>query len=122
MRKTAADLLWNSSYFSFIRNQLINESLPAYYPFLQFYQLGKTEQKGVFVNTLHQAKGLEFEAVWIIGINEGNIPHAEATESVTSMEEERRLLYVGMTRAKKYLSLSFSEEAPKFRFLTEIRM
>ncbi|MBO4888661.1 MAG: ATP-dependent helicase [Firmicutes bacterium] len=122
MRAAAFDLLWNSTYFSFIRNQRIHESLPAYYPILQFYRLGKTEQKGVFVNTLHQAKGLEFEAVWIIGINEGNIPHAEAAESVTSMEEERRLLYVGMTRAQKYLSLSFSEEAPKSRFLTEIRM
>ncbi|MBQ7057946.1 MAG: ATP-dependent helicase [Firmicutes bacterium] len=121
-KQAAINLLWNSTYFSYIKNRLINESLPVYYPFFQLYQFGKTGQKGVFVNTLHQAKGLEFEAVWIIGINEGNIPHAEAGDSVSNMEEERRLLYVGMTRAQKYLSLSFSEEALKSRFLTEIRM
>ena len=94
--------------------------LPFYYPLLQFCRLDKEEKSGVFVNTLHQSKGLEFCAVWIIGVNEGSLPHTQSFDLPEAMEEERRLLYVGMTRAKKYLSLSFSEEMPPSRFLSEI--
>ena len=56
--------------------------------------------------TLHQAKGLEFPAVFIIGMEDGVLPYRKSFEDPAEMEEECRLCYVGMTRAKRYLFLS----------------
>ncbi len=58
--------------------------------------------------TLHAAKGLEFRAVAIAGAQEGLIPHGRSVGDPESREEERRLLYVGMTRAKERLTLSWA--------------
>lgn len=63
--------------------------------------------------TLHHGKGLEFTAVFIVGMEEELFPHANARESLDALEEERRLCYVGMTRAKDYLFLTGS----RMRFL-----
>lgn len=63
--------------------------------------------------TLHNGKGLEFTVVFLVGMEEELFPHANARESEAALEEERRLCYVGMTRAKEYLYLS----ASRFRFL-----
>lgn len=61
--------------------------------------------KGVVLTTMHSAKGLEFEAVFVIGCIEGIIPH-EKSKSNLQIEEERRLFYVALTRAKKILYIS----------------
>ena len=60
--------------------------------------------------TLHSAKGLEFDAVFISGVEENLMPHSRSAYSSEELEEERRLCYVGMTRAKKYLWLLFTKQ------------
>jgi len=79
--------------------------------------------------TLHQAKGLEFPAVFIVGLEEGILPHRKSFDDPGEMEEERRLCYVGITRAKErlYLLRSYrrslfggSTANPPSRFLQDI--
>ncbi len=67
---------------------------------------GWDSQRGVSLMTLHAAKGLEFAVVIVGGLEEGILPHFNASGSEEDVEEERRLLYVGMTRAKESLMLS----------------
>lgn len=60
--------------------------------------------------TLHLAKGLEFDHVFIVGLEEGILPHIRAIDESDELEEERRLFYVGMTRARKSLCLCHANE------------
>ncbi|HUT28752.1 MAG TPA: UvrD-helicase domain-containing protein [Sedimentisphaerales bacterium] len=62
----------------------------------------------VALMTLHAAKGLEFENVFIIGLEDGLLPHERSFDDQEEMEEERRLLFVGMTRAKTHLNISWA--------------
>ncbi|MBU2598455.1 MAG: UvrD-helicase domain-containing protein [Actinobacteria bacterium] len=79
--------------------------------------------------TLHNAKGLEFKVVFIVGMEEGIFPHALSLDDIRQLEEERRLCYVGMTRAKKLLYMVYAISRnlyggiyfnPESRFLREI--
>jgi DNA helicase II / ATP-dependent DNA helicase PcrA len=72
----------------------------------------------VHLSTIHLAKGLEFDRVFIAGCAEGFLPHARSLENEYQLEEERRLMYVAMTRAKKELVVSFYD-VPS-RFLSEM--
>ena len=58
------------------------------------------------LSTIHQAKGLEWDAVFLIGLTEGQFPHFRCFEPLERLEEERRLFYVGITRARRYLTLT----------------
>ncbi|MDR2872787.1 MAG: UvrD-helicase domain-containing protein [Xanthomonadaceae bacterium] len=70
--------------------------------------------------SLHAAKGLEFRYVFIAGCEDGTLPHEAALEE-GSLEEERRLLYVGITRTKEALWLSYSRETRRFRELIRLQ-
>ena len=65
----------------------------------------KNNDNVVTLMTIHSAKGLEFENVFIIGMEEGIFPHKNSSDSREDLEEERRLCYVAITRAKKNLYL-----------------
>ena len=72
----------------------------------------------VHLSTIHLAKGLEFDRVFIAGVSEGLLPHGRSVERDEQLEEERRLMYVAMTRARKELFISFYD-IPS-RFISEI--
>ncbi len=64
--------------------------------------------EGVTLASLHAAKGLEWDAVFVVGLVEGTLPIQHADDDPAAVEEERRLLYVGVTRARIHLSLSWA--------------
>jgi len=66
-------------------------------------------QDAIQLMTVHSAKGLEFDAVFITGMEEGLFPHENALSDADGLEEERRLMYVAITRARQRLYLSFSQ-------------
>lgn len=86
-------------------------------------------QDAVTLMTLHSAKGLEFPVVFLVGMEEGIFPHVRALDNEEEMEEERRLAYVGITRAKQQLFLTSAQirmlfgqtvTNPESRFVKEI--
>ena len=93
---------------------------------------GEEERReGLNLMTLHSAKGLEFDTVYIPGLEEGILPHEKsiAEDDDEAVEEERRLLYVGMTRARRSLTFSFcasrarrggEDEPERSRFFADI--
>lgn len=88
-----------------------------------------SSQGAVTLMTLHAAKGLEFDVVFMVGLEESLFPHSRALYDQFDMEEERRLCYVGMTRAKRELYLTYAssrmlygsvQHNPPSRFLSDI--
>ena len=87
------------------------------------------DEAPVVLMTLHSAKGLEFDSVFLVGVEEGLMPHSRSLLGGPALEEERRLCYVGMTRAKERLHLSWAQSRSVYgqrrltqpsRFLDEI--
>jgi DNA helicase-2/ATP-dependent DNA helicase PcrA len=76
--------------------------------------------RGVNLLTLHRAKGLEFEAVFLPRLEEKELPCKKSLGRAGELAEERRLLYVGLTRAKRHLMLSWTRKAKPSRFLIEL--
>ena len=93
------------------------KTVEAWYEHLTAYKERLLEQRGkkerdpdaITLATLHSAKGLEFQEVFLVDVNEGTIPHRKASMEA-ELEEERRLFYVGMTRAKDRLHLFYVRE------------
>jgi len=86
-------------------------------------------ERGPTLLTVHSAKGLEFTGVVVAGLNEGLFPHALSTGDLEEVEEERRLMYVAITRARRFVTLTLSRERRPFgapvdaapsRFLAEL--
>jgi len=87
------------------------------------------DNDAITLMTLHAAKGLEFPVIFIVGLEEGLFPHSRSLFDVTQLEEERRLAYVGITRAMDHLYLTFANKRlyfgqrtsnPPSRFLIDI--
>ena len=86
-------------------------------------------QAPILLMTFHSAKGLEFESTFLVGLEEGLVPHSRSASNPEALEEERRLVYVGMTRAMERLHLTWAQSRQVFgqrrlcepsRFLSEI--
>jgi DNA helicase-2/ATP-dependent DNA helicase PcrA len=89
----------------------------------------KLTKNAVTLMTLHAAKGLEFPIVFIVGMEEGLFPHSRSLMDSSQLEEERRLAYVGITRAKENLYLTYASKRlyfgeklsnPPSRFIMDI--
>ncbi len=91
-----------------------NNSLEIFLQEINLIELEQSKNQdgsGNYVNlmTLHSSKGLEFDYVFIVGVEEGILPHSRSFTDEEELEEERRLCYVGITRAREKLYLTFSE-------------
>ena len=92
-------------------------------------ETGDEDERKLSLMTVHAAKGLEFEAVFVVGMEEGLFPQYQSTDNMRALEEERRLFYVALTRAKQYCFLSCAKSRYRYgktefctpsRFLDEI--
>ena len=89
----------------------------------------ESDGENVQLSTLHAAKGLEFRSIFVTGLEENLFPSFMAMEDPNGLDEERRLFYVAITRAKEFLTISFAQNRYRFgqirvsepsRFLEEI--
>jgi len=120
-----------SEFIGYLREQeaLADFGLAKFLSELPLQSRTEATGEAVTLLTVHSAKGLEFQVLFVVGMEEGVFPHIRSMESTEDMEEERRLFYVAMTRAKEKLFLSWSQRRSLFgsnavsrpsRFLEEI--
>ena len=79
-------------------------------------QANEDDEEMLTLSTIHSAKGLEWDTVIVISVNEGHLPSSRSIEKTDELEEERRLLYVACTRAKETLMLSYTMVAEEGEF------
>ena len=141
--RTAADLLDRSGYLQALRSegsieaQTREENLQELVAAVTEYEEGESEptlsgflekitlasdidsmedkSDVVTMMTLHSAKGLEFPIVFMVGIEEGLLPHQRSYDSEAELEEERRLCYVGITRAQEHVYLTYARSRRLYR-------
>ncbi len=130
--QTADDRIENiNEFLGYLREQeaLPEFDLATFLSELPLQSRSETPGDAVTFLTVHSAKGLEFRVLFVVGLEEGVFPHIRSLESSEDLEEERRLFYVAMTRAKEKLLLSWSQRRSLFgsnsvsrpsRFLDEI--
>ncbi|WP_085246659.1 DNA helicase II [Gilliamella mensalis] len=110
---SAAEQFYRANENTVIEDRETGKTLTVLESFLAYTSLesrdAMNEQDSVQLMTLHSAKGLEFDNVFIVGLEEGIFPTQRASQEIDKMEEERRLAYVGITRARKCLTLSLAE-------------
>jgi DNA helicase-2/ATP-dependent DNA helicase PcrA len=90
------------------------DRLVAFLAHTALFSNENSQGQGITLASIHGVKGLEFTAVILVGVEEGQLPHYRAEADVDALAEERRLFYVAITRAKKYLVLTFSEQRQDF--------
>jgi DNA helicase-2/ATP-dependent DNA helicase PcrA len=107
--ENVAELLSMSAQFKTLTQFLENVALLQDNYFVDTDNpVGTTKQAGVNLMSLHAAKGLEFQVVFLAGMEDGLLPHSNSLFDFSAIEEERRLCYVGITRAKIHLYFSFA--------------
>lgn len=110
---SAAEQFFKINENTVIEDSQTGKTLTVLESFLAFTSLESRdvikEQDSVQLMTLHAAKGLEFDNVFIVGLEEGIFPAQRSIKDNDKMEEERRLAYVGITRARKHLTLTLCE-------------
>jgi DNA helicase-2/ATP-dependent DNA helicase PcrA len=130
--QTAEDRMENiTEFLGYLREQEASPDfdLATFLSELPLQSRSETAAEAVTFLTVHSAKGLEFRVLFVVGMEEGVFPHIRSLESAEDLEEERRLFYVAMTRAKEKLQLTWSQRRSLFgsnavsrpsRFLDEI--
>lgn len=109
------ELVSVASRFNYREEDDEEPELPELVAFLSYAALeagegqARANEDGIQLMTLHSAKGLEFPLVFLVGLEEGLFPNNRSAEEAGRMEEERRLAYVGITRAREKLVLSYAE-------------
>ncbi len=110
---SAAEQFYHNNENTVIQDNVTGKTLTVLESFLAFTSLESRDvvkaQDSVQLMTLHSAKGLEFDNVFIVGLEEGLFPAQRSVKDNDRMEEERRLAYVGITRARKHLTLTLCE-------------
>ncbi|OCG19230.1 DNA helicase II [Gilliamella sp. App6-5] len=110
---SAAEQFYRANENTVIQDSITGKTLTVLESFLAYTSLESrdviNEQDSVQLMTLHSAKGLEFDNVFIVGLEEGIFPDLRSSQEFDKMEEERRLAYVGITRARKCLTLSLAQ-------------